>query len=148
MAARTLGKELKKVREYGLRGAEASPVGDNLFKWNLILDGPEDSPYEGGKFKIEVDFPDNYPFVPPKLRFKTTIYHPSVNKETGKICTDLIADQWKPTLGLRYIVQTLRSVLEDPSSDRPVEPKIAMEYEKAPRKFHKTARQYTKMYAR
>ena len=35
------------------------------------MNGPADTPYEGGKFKIEVEFPDTYPFKMPKFKFIT-----------------------------------------------------------------------------
>jgi len=37
----------------------------NLLKWNVTLFGPKGTPYEGGNFKLSVEFPNNYPFHPP-----------------------------------------------------------------------------------
>lgn len=31
--------------------------------------GPPDTPYEGGKYSIEMLIPPEYPFQPPKVRF-------------------------------------------------------------------------------
>lgn len=33
-------------------------IGDNV--WNVVMDGPEDSPYAGGKLKIQIEFPAKY----------------------------------------------------------------------------------------
>ena len=52
--------------------------------WNIIMDGPKDSPYMGGKFKISITFPNSYPTNPPKFVFLTPIMHININK--GNIC--------------------------------------------------------------
>ena len=53
------------------------------------ITGPEDSPYEGGIFELDLSVTDRYPFEPPKLRFITPIYHPNIDS-TGRICLDLL----------------------------------------------------------
>lgn len=53
------------------------------------ITGPEDSPYEEGRFELEMSLPEHYPFEPPKVRFVTPIYHPNIDN-TGIICLDLL----------------------------------------------------------
>ena len=41
--------------------------------------GPKDSCYEGGYFKLNVNVPDHYPLGPPSVRFVTKIFHPNIH---------------------------------------------------------------------
>lgn len=53
-------------------------------------------PYEKGAFRIEITFPADYPFKPPKIIFKTKIYHPNID-EKGQVCLPIInPENWKP----------------------------------------------------
>lgn len=64
----------------------------NAFLFSL-QDNP---PYDKGAFRIEINFPAEYPFKPPKITFKTKIYHPNID-EKGQVCLPVIsAENWKP----------------------------------------------------
>jgi len=61
-----------------------------MAKWNVSIPGPKGSPYEGGKFVVNLDYTDNYPFKCPKIKFVTKIYHPNIKTEEGEICAESI----------------------------------------------------------
>ena len=70
MAARQskrLSKEMKDLNNDPIPGVEIKIIDDNITMWNVVIDGPEDSPYAGGKFVVKIDFSDNYPFKCPKM---------------------------------------------------------------------------------
>ena len=71
MAAKRLRKELEEMAQSPELLCTAGPVGDDLFVWQASLTGPPDSPYDGGRFLLELCFPPNYPHSPPKGRFAT-----------------------------------------------------------------------------
>ena len=49
-------------------GISATPYKDNLRYFNVIIQGPATSPYEGGIFKLELFLTEEYPMAPPKVR--------------------------------------------------------------------------------
>jgi ubiquitin-protein ligase len=54
-------------------------VFDEILLWKVTVIGPQNSPYEGGKFVLYMDFRDNYPNKPPRISLITKIYHPLVD---------------------------------------------------------------------
>ena len=85
--------------------------------WNITIDGPEGTPFIGGKFVVNLDFTDNYPFKPPKIKFVTKIYHPGVKTDTGEICTQAIEQQWVPTLNAKFVIEAILTILQAPTAE-------------------------------
>ena len=53
-------------------GISAFPDEDNLFRWVGTINGPQDSPYEGLILKLQLEFPETYPYKPPNCQFKVS----------------------------------------------------------------------------
>jgi len=124
-----------------------SLVQEDMFKWDCEIQGPENSPYSGGKFILKIEFPSQYPFKPPTLKFSTKIYHPSVRLDTGDVCVDVLGS-WGPTLNARHCLTVVYSMMQSPQSDHPLEETIAQQLQEKPKEFEKTAKKYTKDYAK
>lgn len=121
--------------------------GSSLFEWDVHLTGPPESPYAGGTFVLRMDFPQEYPFKPPKLSFKTKVYHPSVELESGQVCGAVLG-QWGPTQTATHCLEVVYSLLQAPSPDHPLEDEIAQQLATKPKEFEKMAKKYTKDYAK
>lgn len=124
----------------------AGPVDDDIFHWEGSIMGPTETVYEGGIFNLDIQFPKNYPFKPPKVRFKTKIYHPNINSG-GFICLDIFKDNWSPALTISKVLLSICSLLTDPNPDDPLVVDIADEYVNEREKYNDTARTWTQIYA-
>jgi len=40
---------------------------------SLSLQGPKDTPYEGGVFMLMINVPEQYPLTPPGVRYRTKV---------------------------------------------------------------------------
>jgi ubiquitin-protein ligase len=123
-------------------------IADDLFMWKLLIEGPEGTPFVGGKFIVNVDFSDNYPFKPPKIKFVTKIYHPNVKTDTGEICMQAIESKWVPTLNATFIVQAILTLLRSPSAENALEVDIATKYQNNYNQWQAQAVEWTAQYAK
>jgi ubiquitin-conjugating enzyme E2 I len=58
---------------------ETMPDGTvNLFRWRCGIPGPENTPWEGGMYKLEVQFPVDYPMKAPECMYTLPTMHCSV----------------------------------------------------------------------
>ena len=108
--------------------------------------GPDDSPFAGGVFFLNIHFPTDYPFKPPKFQFVTKIYHPNINSN-GSICLDILKEQWSPALTVSKVLLSISSLLTDANPDDPLVPDIANQYKNDKAKYEATAREWTRKYA-
>tara|TARA_B100000676_G_C17954707_1_gene774044 strand:- start:799 stop:1254 length:456 start_codon:yes stop_codon:yes gene_type:complete len=139
--------ELKEMKNDPPSNCNAGPIDDNnIFLWEGSIVGPSDSPYAGGLFKLEIIFPKNYPFKPPKVKFNTPIYHPNINRY-GNICLDILTTNWSPALTILKVLLSISSLLTDPNPDDPLDKDIADIYLSDIERFKKNARNYTIRYA-
>nr|CAG8435129.1 12374_t:CDS:2 [Entrophospora candida] len=111
-SAKRIQKELAEISLDPPCNCSASPKGDNLYDWVSTITGPADSPYAGGIFFLDINFPQDYPFKPPKVVFRTRIYHCNINS-SGQICLDILKDNWSPALTISKVLLSICSLLTD-----------------------------------
>ena len=147
MAMKRIKKELSDISKDPPSNCTAGPHNDDMFFWDATLFGPRDSPYEGGVFFLRIQFPEDYPFKPPRVGFVTRVYHVNVN-DKGGICLDILKDQWSPALTISKVLLSICSLLTDPNPDDPLVPEIAKKFKNDREGFNKIAREWTQKYAK
>lgn len=108
-----------------------SLIDDDIYHWNVgVMILSEDSPYHGGYFKAQMDFPYDYPYSPPKFRFIPAIYHPNVYRD-GNTCISILhksgdvtsgepdGETWNPVQSVESVLISIVSLLTDPNINSP-----------------------------
>jgi ubiquitin-conjugating enzyme E2 D/E len=137
--------------------------GVDMYNWRAVIFGTEGSVYEGGAFWLTVEYPRDYPFKPPKVRFTTSVFHPNINRN-GYLSLDILKaqtkknrnncfnssclqDQWSPALTICRVLLSIRSLMTDPNPDDPLVPEISRIYKTERKKYDDAAREWTRKFA-
>ena len=114
--------------------------------WFRNLIGNKNNLRAGGRFKLELFLPEDYPMAAPKVRFLTRIYHPNVDK-LGRICLDILKDKWSPALQIRTVLLSIQALMSGPNPDDPLDENIARHWKTSESEALQTAKEWTAKYA-
>lgn len=131
-AIKALMLEYKSLQDEPVEGFRVKLISDDdLFQWEVALFGPPDTLYQGGYFKANVKFPQDYPYNPPTVRFLSKVWHPNVY-ENGDLCISILhppvddpqsgelpCERWNPTQNVRTILLSVVSLLNEPNTFSP-----------------------------
>tara|TARA_B100001063_G_C16777284_1_gene566660 strand:+ start:7733 stop:8458 length:726 start_codon:yes stop_codon:yes gene_type:complete len=92
----------------------------NMLKGYAMVFGPSDTIYRFGAYIFEFNFPTNYPYSPPKLKYMTndgvTRFHPNLYRN-GKVCISILntwkGEQWTSCQTIRSILLMLVTLLHN-----------------------------------
>ena len=86
----------------------------NMLSFDVLIIGPEDTPYQNGFYLFKGEFPINYPMMPPKIKFVTTTGNERFNPnlyENGKLCLSILntwhGPGWTPSNTIRSVLITI-----------------------------------------
>jgi len=121
----------------------AAPIEEkDITHWRAIIIGPDETPYANEIMSLDIQFPEDYPFKPPKVKFITSVWHPNINPNSGDICLDILKSQWSPALSILKVLLSISSLLQDPNPDDPYNGKAATEYKEDRNKFNMRVREF------
>ncbi len=124
----------------------------------MMIIGPSETPYEGGFFKAQLDFPSDFPNMPPIMRFISTMWHPNIY-EDGKVCISILHPpgedkfnqaetsdmRWRPIHGVESIIVSVISMLSDPNDDSPANIDAAVMWRNDRKEFKRRVREVVRM---
>lgn len=144
-------KEIQRMNVNPPHGIFMWPVSERLDQLEALIEGPEDSPFDGGEFRLSIAIPDTYPNASPVIKFVTKVYHPNIDS-SGRICLDSLKPEptgsWKPSLNLANVLTQIRLLLTTPNVADPLDAQIAEQLQQSKEAYDKEAKRYTELYAK
>lgn len=113
---RYLGKEIQSLHAHPLEGVRVLLNDKDITAIEALVEGPADTPYAGGRFRVRLVLGKDFPASPPKGYFLTKIFHPNVSAK-GEICVNTLKRDWKPDLGIKHILLTIKCLLIVPNAE-------------------------------
>eukprot|EP01090_Pellita_catalonica_P016726 TRINITY_DN4873_c0_g1_i5.p1 TRINITY_DN4873_c0_g1~~TRINITY_DN4873_c0_g1_i5.p1 ORF type:complete len:166 (-),score=25.73 TRINITY_DN4873_c0_g1_i5:158-655(-) len=131
-AFKRLVKEYKGLSINPPEGIVAGPKDEsNIYVWEALVQGPSETPYEGGAFKAILTFPKDYPLNPPKMKFTSKMWHPNIYP-SGEVCISILhapgddpnryehsSERWSPIQSVEKILISVMSMLAEPNDESP-----------------------------
>ncbi|KAG0233236.1 Ubiquitin-conjugating enzyme E2 G2 [Actinomortierella wolfii] len=129
-ALKRLMTEYREITLHAPEGITAAPISENnFFEWEALIEGPADTPYEGGIFTATLSFPKDYPLSPPVMKFTCPMYHPNIYQD-GTVCISILhapgddpnmyessSERWSPVQSIEKILLSVLSMLAEPNDE-------------------------------
>jgi len=144
---RRVNKEITDCKNDKSSQIKIDLIDESPFHLKGSFPGPQETPYEGGHFEVDIVIPETYPFQPVKMKFITKVYHPNISSASGAICLDILKDAWSPVLTLKSTLISLQSLLCSPEPNDPQDAEVAKHYMTSKSSFEDTATYWTQIYA-
>ena len=90
---------------------------DNIYIGYVLINGVKDTPYVYGNYLFKFEFPENYPFSPPKVKFCTydgvTRFNPNLYR-SGKVCLSILntwsGEKWSSSISFNGIIESSNNI--------------------------------------
>jgi ubiquitin-conjugating enzyme E2 S len=109
-------REITELKNNPPEGIRVVTSEENMLDLTGIVEGPEQTPYTGGYFRVRFQFTHEFPTAPPKCWFATKIFHPNVSS-AGEICVNTLKKDWQSSYGIGHILVTIKCLLIYPNPE-------------------------------
>ena len=99
---------------------------ENITEAYAMIIGPKNTPFENGILYFKIDFPNNYPYSPPKVQYYSTSkfrIHPNLyvgrphDNFLGKVCLSIIntwsGPKWTSIMHIGSVLISIQSLLDE-----------------------------------
>lgn len=128
---------------------EKSPDGSlDLTSWKAGIPGRDNTLWADGTYPVTIQFPDEYPSKPPKVKLPAGFYHPNVYP-SGTICLSILNEEqdWRPAITLKQIVIGIQELLDNPNPESPAQEPAWKAFSKDKVTYEKKVKEQAKRYA-
>lgn len=140
-------KEISEITSDPLDGVRLISNEQDICDLQAFIDGPADTPYFGGLFRVKIILCKGFPAQPPKAYFITKIFHPNV-ASNGEICVNTLKKDWKPELGIKHILLTIKCLLIVPNPESALNEEAGKLLLENYEEYFSRAKLYTEVHAR
>ncbi|CAO3593868.1 unnamed protein product [Absidia cylindrospora] len=110
-AYRRLTKEFMELQKNPPPYIVARPVENNILEWHYVIQGPPDTPYQGGEYYGQLTFPSDYPYKPPSIRMTTPSGQFQPDTRLCLTMSDFHPSLWNPSWSVSTILNGLLSFM-------------------------------------
>lgn len=106
-----LARQLTALQQEKLDGVQFVPNHEDPMDVQAIVEGPTQTPYEGGSYVVKIVIGAEFPLQPPRAVFLTKIFHPNISLN-GDVCVNTLKRDWDPqNWSLAHVLQVIRCLL-------------------------------------
>ena len=141
-AEKRVQSDLEEMTNHPIEGVAVVPSDKDMGTWQIFMEGPKDSCFEGGIFELEMKFPEDYPDNPPTLYFLSEFWHPNIYPD-GKVCMSSLHPsgdnemdnetfdiRWKPINSVSSIINSVLLILQEPNFSSPANIDASVQWRK------------------
>merc|ERR1719174_2234737 len=104
-------KQIASLAEQKLDGIHMVVNEDDPLDIQALIEGPTETPYEGGTYRVKICLGAEFPTQPPRAFFLTKIFHPNI-APAGDVCVNTLKRDWDPqNWSIGNILQVIRCLL-------------------------------------
>lgn len=95
--------------EFEANASQAPNLYRLTFRCETFISAPNgnDCPKTGYEHRLEIRLEASYPRNPPRVTWKTPIFHPNINDTHGAVCLGALGKDYKPDVGMGKLVTML-----------------------------------------